>query len=76
MPNDVANCLAASVLNKKVSDLILFSKPVILKDALRGVSQDIQIKRTLVLRPYYCLTHSSNPLLIIIHPCFTTLPVK
>ena len=50
MQDEVVDCLAASVLIKKVSDLILFLKPVILNDGWRGVSQDIQINTTLVAR--------------------------
>jgi len=48
--NNVVDCLAALLLITEVSDFILFSKPVILNDALRKVSQDIQINRTLVPR--------------------------
>jgi hypothetical protein len=50
IPNHVADFLAASLLIKEVSDMILFTKPVILIDTLRGISQDIQINTTLIPR--------------------------
>jgi hypothetical protein len=63
IPDDVVDCLAASLLIKEVSDLILCSKPVILNDALRGVSQDIQINTMLVPR----LDHRSVVHILPIH---------
>jgi hypothetical protein len=65
--NHVADCLATSLLIKEVSDMILFTKPVILIDVLRGVSQDTQFKYDVntEIRPYICLTLSSSSLFII-----------
>jgi hypothetical protein len=49
-PNHVADCLACLLLIKEMCDMILFSKAVILIDALRGVSDDIQTNTTLIPR--------------------------
>jgi len=76
IPNDLVDCLAASLLNTEVSDFILFSKKCYPSDVSLMVSQDIQISRTLLPRLDHRTVLHFLRIPINIHPCYITLPVK